>query len=258
MKRVSYEAGWGELRGNVSGSQKLQYPTNNQGAYESVPGQKNYASNYKPRVIVSKRSATGLLYFSIRKKTANHLTNKSKKAMALLGGAGALYAALLKTPAKLTTAQSLWEYAQAHGDIRSFRAYMMDFFRQGLINHVAAFTAHVASISLSIDNPWGKLEGSLDISISNAVRIKFWTQLVNNGIEFTVDGMKGIAERGGTWGAMVESSNYNVLNIAIDETTDYARLGGATGAYIVDGSLYQATDADIEAKAYTTTDVDPE
>lgn len=257
MKRIEFIAPVEAMRGNLSGRQDLLYPSNDNKAYEGPVGSVNYAQNYAPRFVGAKLSKTGQKYFTVRTKSANHLTAKSKKAMALLGGAGALYAALLKTPAKLTTAQSLWNYAQEHGDARSFRAYMMDFFRQGLINHVAAFTAQVASISLSIDNPWGKFSGALDIQISNKIRVKFWTELVQGGIAFTINGMKGVGESGDD-ASMIVSHNYNVLSLAID-AQNYARLGSATGPYILDGETYIDDSYGFENNGkYTTTEVAPE
>lgn len=232
MKRVSYEAGWGELRGNVSGSQKLQYPTNNQGAYESVPGQKNYASNYKPRVIISKRAATGELYFSIRKKTANHLTAKSKKAMALLGGAGAIYAAILKSQTLLPGIELQYQKVQELGDTRTFRQYVMDKVRAGLIAHAATFDFTGPATPVSVDNPWGKFSGALNIQVGDNVRVKFWTELVQDGIAFTVDGMKGVAQKADDFDTVL-GSNYNVLALAKDGS-NYVRLGSASGSYVID------------------------
>lgn len=253
MKRIEFIAPVEAMRGNLSGRQDLLYPSEDNKAYEGPVGYVNYARNYAPRFVGAKIAKTGHKYFTVRTKSANHLTAKSKKAMALLGGAGALYAALLKTPAKLTTAQSLWNYAQEHGDTRSFRAFMMDFFRQGLINHVVAFTASVSSISLSIDNPWGKFSGALDIQISNAIRVKFWTELVSGGIAFTISGMKGVAKTNNDFEAII-NSNYNVLTLTIDDA--YIKLGSA---YVIDGEGNYAQDGTKVAASgvYSTTSVSP-
>lgn len=254
MKRIEFIAPVEAMRGNLSGKQDLLYPSNDNKAYEGPVGSVNYAQNYAPRFVGAKIAKTGHKYFTVRTKSANHLTAKSKKAMALLGGAGALYAALLKTPAKLTTAQSLWNYAQEHGDTRSFRAYMMDFFRQGLIAHVAAFTAQVASISLSIDNPWGKFSGSLDIQISNAIRVKFWTELVTGGIGFSVNGMKGVSLTGDIFQSIVDG-NYNVLTISI--VGEDVKMGGQ---YLIDpnGLGVVADDSVVSGGIYTLAETLPE
>lgn len=253
MKRIEFIAPVEAMRGNLSGKQDLLYPSNDNKAYESPVGSVNYARNYAARFVGAKIAKTGHKYFAVRTKSATHVTAKSKKAMALLGGAGALYAALLKTPAKLTTAQSLWNYAQEHGDNRSFRAYMMDFFRQGLINHVAAFTASVASITLSIDNPWGKFAGTLDMPVAQRIRVKFWTQLVSGGIEFSVNGMKGVSCPSFQEFDDILGSNANVLGLT--KTDTYIKLGGA---YILDPSNDYVIVASIpQAVAYTTTDVAP-
>lgn len=247
-KRVSYEAGWGELRGNVSGSQKLQYPTNNQGAYESVSGQKNYASNYKPRVIISKRAATGELYFSIRKKTANHLTAKSKKAMALLGGAGAIYAAILKSQTLLPGIQLQYQKVQELGDIRTFRQYVMDKVRAGLIAHAATFDFTGPATAVSVDNPWGKFTGALNIQVGDNIRVKFWSELVANGIEFTIDGMKGIAVANDEWGDVL-NKNYNVLGVTYSGSPECIRLGGS--AVLDNGTTLETPDLVKSNYAYS-------
>lgn len=257
MKRIEFIPGIEAMRGNLSGRQDLLYPSENNKAYDGPIGSVNYARNYRASYIGAKIAKSGKVYFAVRTKSANHLTAKSKKAMALLGGAGALYAALLKTPAKLTTAQSLWNYAQEHGDNRSFRAYMMDFFRQGLINHVAAFTAQVASISLSIDNPWGKFAGALDIQVSQRIRVKFWTELVQNGIEFSVNGMKGVAVRANEFNELI-ASNYNTLGLTTDTISGdvYVKMGA--NFLTPDVQRYvEGADEVTAGKDYGTTTVSP-
>ena len=80
-----------EIRGKLAGSQKLEYAENNNPAYDSPLGKRNYARNYKTCIIACKRASDGKQYFQIKTKSAIGMTAKSKKRMAILGGAGAVY-----------------------------------------------------------------------------------------------------------------------------------------------------------------------
>ena len=256
MKRIEFIAPVEAMRGNLSGKQDLLYPSEDNKAYEGPVGSVNYAKNYAPRFVGAKIAKSGKKYFTVRTKSANHLTAKSKKAMALLGGAGAIYAALLKASALKAQAEAVYVKAQELGDVRSFRAFMMDYIRTALIAHSETITLNIAGASVSIDNPWGKFEGSLNITISNTVRIKFWTELVSNGIAFTVNGMKGVAIANQDMSYIIDS-NYNVLSLDTD-SSDYVRLGSATGDYILAGATYVTAGTKVtNGDAYTTTDVAP-
>lgn len=256
MKRIEFIAPVEAMRGNLSGNQDLLYPSEDNKAYEGPLGSVNYARNYAPRFVGAKIAKSGKKYFTVRTKSANHLTAKSKKAMALLGGAGAIYAALLKAPTLKANAQAVYVKAQELGDVRSFRAFMMDYIRTALIAHSSTITLNIAGASVSIDNPWAKFSGALNIAISNTIRVKFWTELVANGIEFAVDGMKGVAISGNEF-SDVMSSNYNVLTLDADGV-NRVHLGSDGGPFILDGTIYITVGASVTAnKTYTTTDEAP-
>lgn len=248
MKRIEFIAPVEAMRGNLSGTQKLEYPTNNNAAYEGPVGSVNYARNYGARFIGAKIAKSGKKYFTVRTKSANHLTAKSKKAMALLGGAGAIYAALIKADALKAQAEAVFAKAQELGDVRSFRKFMMDYIRAALIEHKATIALNIAGTSVSIDNPWGKFSGSLNITISDTIRIKFWTELVTYGIVFNVDGMKGVATSGEPWISMV-GNNYNVLGLTVQEDGTGVLMGDKL---IYDGdNAVNKTSSIIDGKAYT-------
>lgn len=223
MKIVEFIAPVEAIRGNMSGRQDLLYPTDDNKAYEGPVGSVNYARNYTPRFVGAKIAKSGKKYFTVRTKSANHLTAKSKKAMAVLGATGALYAALLKAPALKAQAESVYANAQELGDTRSFRKFMMDYLRNGIIGRVTTITLNVAGASVSIDNPWAKVSGVLNLPVSQGVRMKFWTELAFQGIEFTIDGAKGIGFLDTVF-EMIVTSNLNVLGLTIEEGT--VRYGG--------------------------------
>lgn len=242
------------LRGNVSGKQDLKYPLNNNKAFEGVPNQRNYAQNYAPRFIVTRRG-DGTTYFAVRQSSCTRLTTKSQKAMALLGGAGAIYSAMLRRK-DLTPYQGmvqLYNYnVEQLGYTGSFRAFVMDFLRAGLIAKVENFTANVASISVSFKNPWYNGSMTDGATVKRDILVKFWTQLAPNGITFSVDGVKSIAKSTDTF-ADIAASAYNFLSI---NASALVKIGAdwvttAAGEYVNGDNVVSS------AEEYKTTDVDP-
>lgn len=255
MKIVEFIAPVEAIRGNMSGRQDLLYPSQDNKAYEGPIGSVNYARNYTPRFVGAKIAKSGKKYFTVRTKSANHLTAKSKKAMALLGGAGAIYAALLKASALKAQAEAVYVKAQELGDVRSFRAFMMDYIRAALIAHSETITLNIAGASVSIDNPWAKFSGVLNITISNSIRVKFWTELVGGGFEFTVDGLKGVASSDDRFEdfASLIGSNANVLGLTTG--ANGVKMGDS---WLLDGSDYvNPGSVPTAGKEYITTTVAP-
>lgn len=179
MKRIEFIAPVEAMRGNLSGAQKLEYPTDNLGAYEGPMGAVNYARNYSPRFVGAKIAKSGKKYFSVRLRTANHLTAKSKKAMALLGGTGAIYAAILKNASLLAGIQAQYNALVAVGLQKSFRKYVTDVIRQGLIEKAAQFTFSGPESPVNVANPWVNTSANPNIEVSDAILVKFWSELTN-------------------------------------------------------------------------------
>lgn len=255
MKRIEFIAPVEAMRGNLSGAQKLQYPTDNQGAYEAPVGSVNYARNYSPRFVGAKRAKDGHKYFSVRTKTANHLTAKAKKAMALLGGAGAMYAAIVrdKSSQLYTSLYAQFLKFQEMGDKRTFRAFMMDVLRRGLDEKAATIVVAGPLSPISIDNPWNTTETNPNVQVSQAVLVKFWGELANDPIYFDVDGMQGIANSGTDFGELTAiSGGINVLGLTASSL--YVKKGTQ---WLLDGDEYVTTDDSVAAKSYTLTSVSP-
>lgn len=260
MKRIEFIAPVEAMRGNLSGAQKLQYPTDDQGAYEGPVGSKNYARNYSPRFVGSKRASDGRKYFSVRTKTANHLTSKSKKAMALMGGTGAIVGYILghKSAAVYTNLMACWLKAQELGDTQTLRQFASYYVRSMLVSKQASITLHIASASASIDNPWCKIGDDLNVSVSQQVLVKFWDELSFNGYSFYVDSFKGITPNDNTFDEIIAVPSINVLNLdtnTIEGTAYVTRYD----SYLLDGSEYvTAADKPTAGKKYTLTTVEPE
>lgn len=251
MNRIEFIAPVEAMRGNLSGNQDLVYPTENNKAYESPVGSVNYARNYAARFIGAKIAKSGLKYFAVRTKSATHLTSAAKHAMALLGGAGAIYAAIVNNPTKKAAVMAVWEKGRELGDTKSFRAYVMEQIRWQLELHATTINFVRASTVASVDNPWGKFTGNLDITISEQVRIKFWTELVLGGIVYYIDGSNGIGFAGAeTWNSQV-SSNYNYLQLTV--SGDFVLYGGKKFKDS-ENNTQQSDDAPVANEKYITID----
>lgn len=226
MKRIEFIAPVEAMRGNLSGAQKLQYPIDNQGAYEGPAGTVNYARNYSPRFIGAKIAKSGKKYFAVRTKTANHLTVKSKQAMALMGGTGAIVASILrdKTAEIYTNLYGAWVKAQELGGSTStFRQFLSGSIRRMLIQKSASYHVQVGEFGQDIDNPWNTTKPNPNVSISQAILVKFWGELAAKAIVIDVEGLKLIAHSGDTFQNVIESG-YNVMNLKA-----LANVPGAVG-----------------------------
>lgn len=256
MKRIEFISPVEAVRGNMSGNQKLLYAVNNNPAWDAPKGVRNYARNYSPRFIGAKIAATGHKYFSVRTKSAIYLSAKSLKAMALTGGAGAIFASMLrrKDLAPYSGMMQLYTYnVEQRGYKGTFRKFVMDFLRSGLEAKVENFTANVASISVSFKNPW--FDGSMTdgATVKQEVLVKFFMQLAPNAVEFVVTGAgKGYAHQGDTWNK-VAASNYNILGIS---STSMVKIGAM---WIVDNNdqYVNGIDAIDSTVVYKLTDVNP-
>lgn len=237
MKRIEFIAPVEAMRGNLSGAQKLQYPTDNQGAYEGPAGTVNYARNYSPRFIGAKIAKSGKKYFAVRTKTANHLTVKSKQAMALLGGTGAIVASILrdKTAEIYTNLYGAWVKAQELGGSTStFRQFLSGSVRRMLIQKSAVYHVQVGEFGQDIDNPWNTTSQTPNVSISQAILVKFWDELAAKPIIIDVEGLKLIAHSDDTFENVI-GSGYNVLNLKALANVPGA-VGGITSVVTADST----------------------
>ena len=259
MKRIEFLAPVEAMRGNLSGAQNLKYPTQNNKAFESPEDSVNYARNYSTRFIGAKRASDGLKYFAVKTKTATHITARSLMAMALLGAAGAMYAALVRDKASATYAgiYAQWVELQNVGNTKSFRRYVMDNFRQMLATKSTNVTFAGPRPAVTVNNPWVASEQTVGVQVINAILVKFWTQLAGNGITFEVDSIKGIADAGETFSQLINNDSKNILGLSRNNIgpTAYVTLGSR---YLKYGEDYVSSDDTIIANAkYTTTDIQP-
>lgn len=251
MKRIEFIAPVEAMRGNLSGSQVLEYPEQNNAAFDAPAGKRSYARNYQSRFIGAKRASDGLKYFQVRTKSAIGLTAKSKMAMALLGATGAIRAALKKMSAWDNIVAN-YEIAKAAGqtNAKSVAKWVYDAIYETLkVKGAVINFAVTGGTATRFKNPFVKSAGATASDIDNVpsyILIKFWSQLANNPIAFTIDGMKGIAHSGDVWDDLT-NAKYNVLGC--DPAGQYAAIGGSTDSVIFLGENPQLSSAAIVASA---------
>lgn len=191
MKRIEFVAPVESMRGNLSGSQKLDYRENNNPAYEAPDGDA-HALNYQPRYVGAKRAKNGLKYFIVRTKSTTKLNAKTRKAMAILGVVAAMKSAL-KTmhAADWAKLQQAYAYQVEHGmEVPdTFDKWVSQVFSNMLRYNQEVYTFTQASISVSVYNPYASSASAL--VISTRVWRKFFivlagTLLVTNNV-FSID-----------------------------------------------------------------------
>lgn len=152
----------------------MSYTENGGKAYDAPDGVKTSAINYQPRLVAAKVSRTGVKYFIVRTRSSVNMTTNARRNMALMGGAGAIYAALLsdKTSAIYAACINAWGESREH---TTFRAFMIRKIRPALAAKESTITIADGVI---IDNPW-VTSGTPNVPVSAAVLAKFAPMLNN-------------------------------------------------------------------------------
>lgn len=264
MKKIEFIAPVESMRGSFSPKQKLLYAENNNPAFDAPLG-RQYARNYQPTFIGAKRAATGLKYFACKTKSATLVTPASKQKMALTGGVGAIYAAILEAPTMRARLEYAWkEYFHSP---KTFRAWCYVYLNDMLTRKAKNIQmGHDAQGDLIyVGNPWNIATTTAYIpAISQDILIKFWLQLASDDqghapIYYSVDGQKGIAFTGDTFQQVTGSSKLNVLGLDFKDEPEDMHVVTAEGAYVTLNGVYaeESTAIAVDGK-YTTTDVAPE
>ena len=266
-KRFKMLAPFDSVSGNVSGAQKLAYPVNGQGAYDGPAG-KNYAQNYKPRFIMNERKSDGRLYFQVKQRSATTITPRSKRAMAILGGCGAIIGAILKDKTS-SLYQALYEawlvtkpYSAKTGEPSSFRQWLSAFTMNALRGKLSVISVlwnnNGTPAFIKISNPYIQaMDGDEEIGISEGAIAKFWDELADNPIHFTVEGVgTGVAHDDQTWNMYV-GQLYNDLGLGTKEVSGstYVVFGEQ---FLMDEDEYVTVSDTIAAdKVYTLSGTSP-
>lgn len=253
MKRIEFIAPVESMRGNLGGRQTIVYAPDNNRAFDSIEGELNPALNYEPRLIGARSKRN---YFCVKTKSTCHLTTRAKNAMASLGGVGAIYSALVrdKMANVYINAKGCYDDAVKGGYTGTFRKYMYGFIKSALDAKEQSINISTVSHSVSIQNPW--YDGlQSNVIVSKTILVKFWTELHANGGVFIVGGLTGIATIGDTIVEVV-NSNYNILNLSVDNQHDFAKMGN-DWLLDVEGNYLSSDKSIIGFSPYTLTNVAP-
>ena len=130
------------LSGNLSGRQQLNYDGGR--AYDT--NEPTAAADYEPRMVAFHSDRRGN-YFCVRTKYTANITNRSRVNLATMGGAGAIYSAIVRDKSSDIYAQCV----AAKPRQLTLRAFLVPLLRVGLAGKVENIAI---ADGLSIVNPW--------------------------------------------------------------------------------------------------------
>lgn len=271
MKRIEFIAPVEAMRGNLSGNQNLLYAKNDNKAFEA-PNGKQYARNYTPRFIGSKRASDNLKFFTVRTKNAVQLNTFTRSNMALLGASGALFAYYSKPEGAVDLGKLSFILVQKQNAglvpaSTTLRQFVMGEIRAMLQDHAASRVVAQGGNTVTIGNPW--VSQTYIARVSFDVLKKFWAEL-STGVVYTVDGVPGIgiAYAGMNFGAIITSTNgLNTLGLMSEaiEGINYVKTG--TGKFLIlqpdpedptSVTYMQREDVPTSGYAYPTTEISPD
>ena len=261
MRTIEFLAPVEAMRGNLSGKQKLVYPTRNNSAWDAPDGVRSYARNYNARYIGSKNSQTLKNTFSVRRSNAVNISAGARQNMALMGGGKSVYDAMR---ANLTLRTQMDVFYRNQGAQTGWSEYK--FFLAGIRTMLRTKSSVYSwGTSIKILNPWNDqaTAGYTALSISEDILVKFWVQLNPTGVKFTIDNVEtGIVCDEDTISDLVTHNTQapNVLGLTLFtvEGTQYAKYGtmfllDSAGDYINEEFVFTKGN---EYK-FTTTNVSP-
>lgn len=158
------------VRGSLSGRQNLAY--NGGQAYDIAANTSVSADNYQPRFIAKvlrEPYANRIKYFQVRTKSTVNMTTKYRHNLALMGGVGALVAALLSDK----SAQIYVQCIAAVPKGQTLRGFISPILRAGLDNkdEIIAVAENV-----NIVNPWVSSQEP-NLTVNPAILTKYQSEL---------------------------------------------------------------------------------
>lgn len=164
------------MRGNLSGRQFLKYG-DGENAYEAIEaGSQGAATNYQPRLVarvVRLNSPTMLRNFQVRTRHSVNMTAAMKHNLALMGGVGAIFAAVVSDK----TSVLYNDCVQACPRKMTLRGWLTPIIRQGL---AAKNSTLAIADGVAIQNPWVSGGSGSQVTIAQSVLDKFASELSNN------------------------------------------------------------------------------
>ena len=219
MKRIEFISPVEAMRGNLSGNQSLEYPTENNRAWDAPSEKREYARNYQPRFIGAKVSKTGKKYFSVRTKSAVFMSPAVRIQQAVLSMSSVIANILMQDLAVVSALQAL--YMAYHKDNWTFKRWLMDNIKGGLKDKkTIVFPSQGQLAALFIKNPFINTEQpSTAHDISDLVPAelleKFWTQLANDAVILHIGAQTCPAHSDETFADLIDS-DHNTLGLTAD------------------------------------------
>lgn len=215
MRKIEFIAPVEAMRGNLSGNQRLTYPTQNNAAWDAPENKRSYATNYRPTYVGAKRSADGKTFFATKRRQAVKMSEAARLQMAVLSASSVIANILMYN---LTVVSGLTErYKQTAPEGWSFKRWIMDNIKEALRNkqHFAFMGTSLGA--LFVKNPYLSTQApaggtSIDSSYPKDLLSKFWMQLADNPIQFKIGSQIGIAHDQDDWDTLI-SANYNTLGL---------------------------------------------
>lgn len=169
------------MRGNLSGRQSLEYTEQGGTGYDVPDGSRDAATNYEPRLIALHTDLPNRRrnYFQVRTRTTVNMTTGVRKTQAVMGGAGAIYAALVSDKSSSIYLQC----AAAKPRMITLRQFVLPPVMAAL---AAKESSATIANGLTIDNPW--LVASPNVPVSAANISKFASVLASSGVHRPDDG----------------------------------------------------------------------
>lgn len=174
MKRIEYILPIDYLRGNISGTQDLSQSYDGGSGYSVPAGSKVSAGDYQPIMVakVAHMSTRKMFrYFQVRTRTSVNMTAALRHNLALMGGAGALFASLVSD--KTTDIYIACAGVVPRGE--TLRAFIIPLLRAGLAAKDPVITI---SGNISIVNPWVS-SATPNVPVSQTILDKFSDELSN-------------------------------------------------------------------------------
>lgn len=260
MKRIEFIAPVEAMRGNLSGNQELQYRTADGKVYSAAEFE-SLMADYKTRYVGAKRRQFGnkvMNIFSVKTKTTSTVTPKSKKAMAVFGGAAEVYRVAFKNLSILSNLQLAYRAWLDAGNEGSMRKWAFPIISAALDAKDAVITLAAGDVSVRVNNPWVSGGSGTSITISKDILVKFWGELAIDGIYFQVAGQTGIATSGMTFTNLINNAIFNVLGLEMPSIGGGDEAVSYNGEFLTLNDEYVWADEVITASTYGLNAIEPD
>lgn len=160
------------IGGSLSGRQDTEYASGGVKAYALPIGTRAEAIGYRNNLIAMHNERTRRNYFQVRTRFTVNVSAVAHRNMAIMGGAGALFAALVRDKSTLIYAQCV--AAVPKGE--TLRSFIVPLISAGLSDKSAQL---MITEGVYIVNPWVS-SATPNVPVSSAILDKFAGELSNS------------------------------------------------------------------------------